>query len=69
MKKNKIKRGMKVTYVTPHRIETGIVKRICENEDSAFVVYNCGENWNEYQDYTAAKTKLENLKKGWDKCL
>jgi len=63
--------GEKVTYVPfegcdPSQYQNGIVKSHPEhNVDSVFVVYNCGEDWKNYKDYTAALTPVEKLKKGW----
>ena len=56
--------GEKVTYVTPFKKERGMVKSICD-EDSTFVVYHCNNEWDKYQEYTAARTPNEDLKKGW----
>ena len=65
---DEVEKGMKVTYVTPHKIETGIVKSIAD-ENHAFVAYNCNNDWDNYENYTAARTRLEDLRKGWDKDL
>ena len=43
--------------------ENGIVKKVTEN--GVFVVYNCDNNWDKYQDYTAALTRPQDLKMGW----
>jgi len=56
--------GQKVTYVTDYKKEKGIVKSICD-DGFVFVVYNCGGNWGNYKDYTAAKTKISDLERGW----
>lgn len=65
--KNEIRKGLKVTYVTPFKEENGVVKRVCEEDDAAFVVYHCNNDWNNYENYTAAKTSFKDLKLGWDR--
>ena len=65
---DEVEKGMKVTYVTSHKIQIGIVKSISD-ENHVFVVYHCAENWDDYENYTAARTRLEDLRKGWDKDL
>jgi hypothetical protein len=48
------------------KIEFGIVKSINEMDlTSLFVVFNCGEDWENYWDYTGQSTKKENLFDGW----
>jgi hypothetical protein len=44
--------------------ENGIVKRI-KNLDGVYVVYNCFDDWANYQNYTAALTPIRDLKLGW----
>ncbi len=56
--------GDKVTYFAPHKIEKGIVKSISD-ENNTFVVYNCGGDWENYRDYTAARTNNKDLRLGW----
>lgn len=62
---DEIKVGQKVTYVTKFKREKGIVKNI-QNDKYAFIVYNCGGNWKDYEKYTGARTKINHLIKGWD---
>ena len=62
--------GKKVHYIPfdgcdESIMENGIVKRITPDGNGAFVVYNCGGNWNDFQNYTAANTNLRDLKLGW----
>jgi hypothetical protein len=63
--------GDKVTYVPAHladdpaRWEHGIVKRETPDGNGYFVVYNCGGDWENFQDYTAANTNKRDLKPGW----
>lgn len=60
----KLKKGDMVTYCPPHgpnRI--GIVKSI--NGNNAFVVYNCNDEWEHFEDYTGAATNISDLKPGW----
>lgn len=56
--------GEKVTYVTEYKKEHGIVKR-ARDPEHYFVVYNCGEDWENYKNYTAACTDVSSLVKGW----
>lgn len=61
--------GDKVHYQPGHykptnRFENGIVKGFAPN-GGIFVVYNCGGDWENYKDYTAANTRLSDLNKGW----
>lgn len=63
--KMKIKSGQKVTYVTDYRKEQGIVKSI-SNDDYVFVVYHCNEDWDNYSNYTAERTRIKDLKLGWE---
>ena len=64
--------GDKVHYIashlrnqplSKHDVENGIVKRV--TEAGVFVVYHCAQQWDNYEDYTAALTEPENLKHGW----
>jgi hypothetical protein len=56
--------GMKVYYTAPHgKTENGIVKSI--NGCNAFVVYNCGGDWDHYEDYTGCATNPSDLTPGW----
>lgn len=64
--------GNKVHYVAAHlkneplskyNVENGIVKRV--TDAGVFVVYHCGGEWSNYENYTAACTNPEDLKHGW----
>jgi len=57
--------GDKVSYWPPYLAtpEHGIVKYLGFN--CVFVVYNCGGDWGNYQDYTGANTYIGDLQKGW----
>lgn len=60
--------GDKVHYQPEHygdRFENGIVKEVRQGDNGCFVVYNCGGNWDEFENYTAAKTDYRDLKRGW----
>lgn len=62
--------GDKVHYQPEHykkddMFENGIIKSIRNDLEGAFVVYNCGGMWNDYENYTAASTSFRDLKKGW----
>jgi hypothetical protein len=61
-----MKAGDKVHYTAPHgKKENGIIKSINESGDGAFVVYNCNEDWDNYENYTGAHTRLSTLTEGW----
>lgn len=61
--------GREVSYTNgAGDTESGRIKRW--NNKWIFVVYNCDENWSNYQDYTAAATSPEDLNfaetRDWD---
>lgn len=57
--------GMRVTYLTPYSEQKGIIKRTCDDPDYVFVVYYCAGDWDNYKNYTAARTLLSDLQEGW----
>lgn len=58
--------GVKVHFTSPNgKKENGIIKSINEDGTAAFVVYNCDNDWNNYQNYTGAHTKIDNLTEDW----
>ena len=62
--------GDRVHYQPDHygltKWENGIVKGIREHtKDAVWVVYSCAGEWDRYQDYTSAKTNINDLYKGW----
>ena len=67
---SKLKVGDKVYYQPSHypenKWENGIVKEIPNSSlDSVRVVYNCGGDWKNYQNYTSALTHSRDLFIGW----
>lgn len=67
---SKLRIGDKVYYqpehYDPEQWENGMVKEIRDNVfKSVWVVYNCAGNWDDYVNYTSAKTNLTDLKLGW----
>jgi hypothetical protein len=67
---NKLSIGQQVRYQPPHyselEWENGIIKDIRkENPNDIWVVYHCDNNWDNYKNYTAALTKLTDIKIGW----
>jgi len=57
--------GDKVAYVSDSGlIENGIVKSQAP-DGGYFVVYNCGGDWENYQNYTGAKTDDRDLVGKW----
>jgi hypothetical protein len=69
--KKTFKVGDKVTFcssIDDEYDEKGIIKSIPEpNSKYVFVVYCCGEKWENYMDYTAARTHVDDLALGWEK--
>ena len=64
MNKEDLSVGQQVHYCPDHGPkENGIVKSITDT--AVFVVYNCGGNWDRYQDYTAANTNPRDLRPEW----
>jgi hypothetical protein len=53
------KEGDYVLYATKHKTEKGRVKS--SNDHYVFVVFHCGEEWDNYKDYTGAACKPEHL--------
>lgn len=61
-----LSKGQKVTYAPDYgEPERGKVKSFSEDPNFVFVVYNCGGNWDNYENYTAARTNIKDLKLGW----
>lgn len=56
--------GDKVTYISFNKKEHGIIKSISD-ENHVFVVYQCNNNWKEYYNYTAARTRIQDLLIDW----
>ncbi len=61
--------GHKVYYIpfdgcNDSECENGMVKSISDAEN-LFVVYHCGGDWKNFQNYTAARTSIKDLKVGW----
>lgn len=71
MKKlEEFKPGDKVCYQPEYwkeqgRFENGIVKEFLNKYNEIRVVYHCGEDWENYQNYTGALTPIKDLKRGW----
>jgi hypothetical protein len=70
MKITDLQVGDKVHYQPAHynhdQWENGIIKTIrFDKTDGVWVVYSCGDNWDKYEDYTAALTNLRDLYLGW----
>ena len=59
--------GDKVTYVPKYGdLEHGKIKSLNEFDPTAvFVVFKCNEEWESYQNYTGASTKISDLERGW----
>lgn len=63
-----LEKGSKVTYCPDYgENKKGKVKSFDEEDyDYAFVVFNCADNWDNFTDYTVARTPIVDLKKGWE---
>lgn len=67
---SKLRVGQKVHYQPDHysndKWENGMIKEIPDHTHNAVrVVYNCGGDWESFQDYTSALTNLRDLYSGW----
>ena len=65
-----IRIGDRVHYQPAHfpkdEWENGIVKSIAKhNPGHVFVVYSCGDDWENYKNFTAAATNVIDLHRGW----
>lgn len=64
----KFKPGDKVCYI-PYagcpfdQLEFGIVKSV--RDETCWVVFNCGEEWDIYQEYTGQSCSVHQLLEGW----
>ena len=60
--------GQKVHYQPEHygdgNWENGLVKEL-RAPDGVWVVYNCDNEWDRYLDYTASKTRMQDLRLEW----
>jgi hypothetical protein len=67
MNKEEFKVGDYVRYAgfEGAKEENGRVKSLTDSPQFVFVVYACGNNWDYYQNYTAARTDIKYLKRGW----
>lgn len=63
------KPGDKVTFNPPGarkgEREKGIVKAVHPRAEAIWVVFNCGEDWDNYKNYTAALVRIQDLEAGW----
>jgi len=69
MKGQDLKENQKVHYIEskktdPSDWQNGIVKSI-QDEDYAFVVYHCNGEWDNIENYTAQRTNISQLERGW----
>lgn len=54
------------SYMPLDKFENGIVKEIpTDSSDCVRVVYHCGEDWENYKNYTGALTNIRDLELGW----
>lgn len=59
IKESDLKVGAYVIYRTKHKTEPGRIKSW--NDKYVFMVYNCNQEWDRFQDYTGSATKREDL--------
>lgn len=57
--------GCRVTYDDGLKRERGIIKALGDN-GHVFVVYSCGGDWDNYDNYTSALTRIVDLRIGWE---
>jgi len=61
--------GDKIHYVAPHEgavPQNGMFKSLNEfDKTHIFVVFNCGEDWERYKDYTGQNTPISRVFPGW----
>ena len=60
-----MKPEQKVTHITPARIRKGIITRISDDKDFAFVVFDC-KDWSKYKEKRAMQVRVKELSAGWD---
>jgi len=60
--------GQLVTYTSHYQgsKEKGIISNFSKFPDKLFVVYNCGENWEDYKNYTGSLTSITSLTSNWE---
>jgi hypothetical protein len=66
MRNRKFKKGTRVSYI-PYKgapPEKGIVKSVISSKE-AYIVFNCNEEWEYYEDYTGSRTPLDKVVLGW----
>lgn len=61
-----VKPGIKVHYTSKGgETENGIIKSFEKSKRLIFVVYNCDNKWERYNDYTGSITYIDDLTLGW----
>lgn len=64
---DEFKKGDKVRYRDAlGRTEKGIVKSLTRDGEAVFVVYHCDGRWDDFENFTAARTSKEDLLHGWN---
>lgn len=53
-------------HILEAQYEKGIVKSHPEIPGCVYVVFKCGDDWDNYQNYTANLTKITKLRLGWE---
>jgi len=64
-----LKLKQKVHYIpfkgcSPSEYENGVIKSI-QDDNHVFVVYHCNGEWENIENYTAARTEISQLRVGW----
>lgn len=67
-----LEKGDKVCYIPykdapQHKWQNGIVKYRQVSLSHVFVVYNCANDWENFENYTAARTDVSSIIEGWKK--
>ena len=57
--------GEDVHYSKNDTTQNGRIKEIDYGQETAFVVYHCNDDWDNYRNYTGQLTNLSDLKLGW----
>lgn len=62
-----MKEGDKVIYTAPYgEKENGIIKSFNDSKTFVWVVYDCNNDWDNYQNYTGQCTNILDLELGWN---
>jgi len=61
-----MKEGDYVHYKSRHgAVENGRIKSMSPSGETAWVVFHCNNEWDEYMDYTGQAADMEDIYEGW----